>query len=731
MNGEFLFEEDRLIALDTIDWMVMLTGMAACAGVSSTALPVYLLWFVLFFLLRSRQIRFTQEQATFYSFIAAPIALLFHFSTGQQLIAYCLYLSLVQLVLIFKIREKKSAINKIFLVPILQLLIFAHHTMELHFLLLFIVFLLFFVASTIRRQLPHSEDVINLKAMTLRVSLWLLVCLVPCFLIFPRASFTFFRGVAGAQLAGFANEVKLGEVGNINATGRLIMRVTAEKAARWRGATLNHYTGRGWRSTFRGMSLYARGKGAKETIAWLPSQGEAPKGEFAGGGTNIRIEPAANDASTLLKQEIILEPIANRNIFGAFDIVGVETAVGSGSHIIARRADETVFRTDRDRSRKFVYTVYSRLKSTSATILATATGHVKAHYSKRNYILIPQLAGRMKTLAQEIITRAGARTNYQKAVAIEKYLTEDSGLSYDTNAPFPGNMDPVEHFIFEGKRGHCELFASAMALLLRTVKVPSRIVNGFNSGDYNYFGGYYDVRDSDAHSWVDVYIPNHGWVEFDPTPGGNARPGTGLAAFFGLSNSPTWMRFRAFFDALDASWQRNVIIYSREHQMTVASQLVDWLNKVYWRVRNSALTFGRSILYLLLLFAFFALLWRTRAKFQPILQELLLRLSALRPGWLEFEAEKQDKEVGGFYGKMLKTLSDIHGLTKPSHYTPREYLSLVASRTNSETSTAVSYITESYYRVAYGNKKLTEEESEKLSDLQKVLAERPSDQNNS
>ena len=283
-----------------------------------------------------------------------------------------------------------------------------------------------------------------------------------------------------------------------------------------------------------------------------------PEAIFVGGGTNTRIEEAPPDRANLLRQEIILEPIDNRNIFGAFDIVGVETAVGTGTHIVARRTDETVFRTDRDRQRKFVYTVYSRLNSTPKAILSTATGTVKAHYNKRHYIRIPKLSPRMVTLANDIVQRAGAKTNYQKAQAIEDYLGKNSGIEYDTSPPFPGSMDPVEHFLFEGRRGHCELFASAMVLLLRQVGVPSRMVNGFTSGEYNFYGGYYDVRDSHAHSWVDVYIPNHGWVEFDPTPGGNERGGLGLAALFGLNDSPTWLRFRAFFDALDATWQRNV-----------------------------------------------------------------------------------------------------------------------------------------------------------------------------
>ena len=716
--------EERIINLDKIEWLVLLTGMVATAGVSPVAVPIYALWVLLFFYLRSVQIRFDKSQATFYSFMAAPLALVFHLATGQQLVAYCLYLSLVQLVLIFKTKDKLSDVNKIYLVPFLQLVIFAHHTMELHFLILFLVYLIAFVASTIRRQLPHQqqdESPIRLLPLTGRVTLWLIAGLVPCFLVFPRASFTFFRGISGGQLAGFANEVKLGEVGNINTTGRLIMRVTADKPARWRGVTLNHYTGRGWRSTFRGASLYTSDRQATEKISWLPPQGEVAKGAFLGGGTNIRIEAEPTDRERLLRQDIILEPIDNRNIFGAFDMVGVETAVGSGSHVVARRTDETVFRTDRDRQRKFVYTVYSRLNSTPKTILATATGTVKAHYNKRHYIRIPRLSQRMVSLAANVVQRAGAQTNYQKAAAIEEYLARNSGIEYDTSPPFPGNMDPVEHFLFEGRRGHCELFASAMVLLLRQQGVPARIVNGFNSGEYNYYGGYYDVRDSHAHSWVDAYIPNHGWIEFDPTPGGNQQTGLGLAALFGLDDSPTWLRFRAFFDALDATWQRNVIIYSQEHQMSVASQLVELLNKTYWFIRGGFRSLKDRFFSLLFFVALLLLCWPLRGRIWHLLALLLEKLRAMRPGWLRLK-EKREKQIGQiFYRRLLELLQEQEGLVKPSHYTAREYAQLVSERVEKEVAQKVHKLTLLYEGAAYGNKEIGEEEKRQIDEWLSAL----------
>ena len=79
--------------------------------------------------------------------------------------------------------------------------------------------------------------------------------------------------------------------------------------------------------------------------------------------------------------------------------------------------------------------------------------------------------------------------------------------------------DPLANFLFERKQGHCEYFASSMAVMLRTLGIPSRVVNGFRTGEFNDLTSQYVVRASNAHSWVEAYFPGYGWIAFDPTPG--------------------------------------------------------------------------------------------------------------------------------------------------------------------------------------------------------------------
>ena len=121
--------------------------------------------------------------------------------------------------------------------------------------------------------------------------------------------------------------------------------------------------------------------------------------------------------------------------------------------------------------------------------------------------------------------------------------------------------DPLANFLFDRRKGHCEYFASAMAVMLRTVGIPSRVVTGFASGVYNPLTGWQVVRASDAHSWVEAWIAGRGWRTYDPTP---ADPSA--------IESPFMARTALFFDAAEQFWQDWVLSYDLERQSTLASR---------------------------------------------------------------------------------------------------------------------------------------------------------------
>jgi transglutaminase-like putative cysteine protease len=126
--------------------------------------------------------------------------------------------------------------------------------------------------------------------------------------------------------------------------------------------------------------------------------------------------------------------------------------------------------------------------------------------------------------------RAGARTPYGAVVAIETWLRSTGGFVYDESPPRTGGLPPLAHFVAEGKRGYCQHFAGAMALMLRFLGIPARVAAGFTSGKQE--DGGWTVTDHNAHAWVEVWFPGYGWLPFDPTPGRGS-----LAATYSSSSS--------------------------------------------------------------------------------------------------------------------------------------------------------------------------------------------------
>lgn len=138
------------------------------------------------------------------------------------------------------------------------------------------------------------------------------------------------------------------------------------------------------------------------------------------------------------------------------------------------------------------------------------------------YLALPErFTERTRALAHTL--SAGAAGPRERLRRIEAYLKRT--YPYDLSIPaFPANADQLDYFLFEEKRGYCEHFATALALMGRAVGVPTRLVTGYLPGDFNPFTGFYEVKTAHAHAWVEAYLWGYGWVPFDPTPG-YAGPG--------------------------------------------------------------------------------------------------------------------------------------------------------------------------------------------------------------
>ncbi len=171
-----------------------------------------------------------------------------------------------------------------------------------------------------------------------------------------------------------------------------------------------------------------------------------------------------------------------------------------------------------------VYSVESAVPDVTPDSLAQlgTPAHLDRYPSLRRYLQLPEeLPARDRALAERIT--ANAASQYDEVMAVQTWL--QTNTRYDLTVPRePNGVDAVDHFLFETRRGFCEHIASAMAVLLRARGIPTRIVTGYGPGRRNPFTGYYEVRNADAHAWVEVYYPGAGWIAYDPTFGVPAAP---------------------------------------------------------------------------------------------------------------------------------------------------------------------------------------------------------------
>jgi transglutaminase-like putative cysteine protease len=122
-------------------------------------------------------------------------------------------------------------------------------------------------------------------------------------------------------------------------------------------------------------------------------------------------------------------------------------------------------------------------------------------------------------LALKIVNDAGATNPYDEATAIQNYLRDPQNFTYTLTPPAtPPGVDPLDFFLFSSHRAYCEFFASAMGDMLRSLGIPTRLVNGFGPGTFDSTTNSFVVRGEDAHTWVESYFPTYGWISFEPTP---------------------------------------------------------------------------------------------------------------------------------------------------------------------------------------------------------------------
>jgi transglutaminase-like putative cysteine protease len=525
----------------------------------------------------------------------------------------------------------------------------------------------------------------------------ILLLAAPIFLAMPRVSRGLSRSgiLRGEALSGFSDSVRLGEVAQVKLNPQVVMRVrvrflrgTGPRTLRWRGVTLDNYDGQTWNSPGQKPAVLKRSVDGFHL-------GEA---EWGYGDT---------------EQRFFLEPLAIDTVFAA-----PQPRLITGLPDLARDQGDGLWTAPHDYY-KLDYTVFSDTSEVSDERLAAENSRAYPSDIQRRYLQLPDNHDRrIDELAAEV-TR-GATTNIEIARRIEKHLRSYYGYTLDLRRVEDG--DPVADFLFNTRQGHCEYFASAMVLMLRSRRVPARLVNGFQTGEYNDAADVYTVRQSDAHSWVEVYFPREGhnglWVAFDPTPdAGRSVYGGGLAA---------WLRHRR--EAMEMFWLEHVVGFDANKQFSMAgaaqrwvsslfssykwdlsSQWIDWVSKVARQIESRKDTSAAS--------------GGGRSEAPPSgaggrTPALALSVAALvlaaafswrRYGrsWRRSARHDGAASAVAFYQEMLRALERI-GHKRPLHQTPAEYAEQLRMP-------AVSEITAIYQQVRFGDRILGDHEIARIS----------------
>jgi len=509
----------------------------------------------------------------------------------------------------------------------------------------------------------RTTEAARLPFVAVTLLLLIFVLALPLFLIAPRSGAAALTRNGGPlqKFSGFSENVTLGQIGQLKLTDGIVMRVRVDETQplrdlRWRGVALDEFTGLGWRKSPQARQL--------DVIV------------EKGGFFKVDTTEAPHRLTT---QTFFLEPLESPVLFAAPRVVALQ-----GDLPFVRVDEEGSVQSRRHDFERLMYKALSDTTEPRMDQLRNDLRPLPVSYYR--YLQVPdRLDPRIGPLATSIMLHANANNRYDTAKAIESYLQREYAYSLDMKASGP---DPVADFLFNVKAGHCEYFASAMVMLLRTHGIASRLVNGFVSGEYNDAADAYTVRQFDAHSWVEVYFPDTGaWVTFDPTPpAGRTEPvRTGFTA-----------QLQKYGEALELLWVQYVVGYDKQEQRTLATSLHNRIFD-YGRMASNMLNtmsryMNRNVLVVV-------------AGVTALALTILLvfygkRIWAwTRRGLDHATADGRNYSNVQFYERLV-SLMEQRGVLRDKHLTPLEFANTLRSND-------VMVITRAYNRVRFGGQKLS------------------------
>lgn len=446
-----------------------------------------------------------------------------------------------------------------------------------------------------------------------------------------------------SAVSGFTKNVSLGYFGELRRSSARVMRVrplasvgSAPPPLYVRGLALDSFDGLRWSRSQAPVRYRLGGR-----VFWS-KDGGAP---MAASGPAL-LMPGAGRPDPAVSAEYSIFPMNLSVIFSAYPVSAVE---GGGGPAFFDHTDSAYFTVPYTAGVRYIVRGARGAAAEGALGLAENPGQLLGLCLR----VPPGEDPRVRDLALRVT--AGAAGDLAKAKAVEKYLRDNYGYSLFSGGEGSGLSD----FLFARREGNCEYFATAAAVLLRHAGVPSRLVSGFLASEFNEYGRFYDVRQSQAHAWTEAYIRGRGWVRLDATPSGAETSlwGRRLAG-----------RLSRWVEAGNVNWYRHVIGYDNYaqrntfHRLGLAVSRWGLLRALGWLAAAAA---GAWLL---------RALWRARPR------------RARRQAALDL------------FSRAQAALEDA-GLRREPHWTPLEYADRVAALRPDLS--AVRYLAEQHYLERY------------------------------
>ncbi|HME34087.1 MAG TPA: transglutaminaseTgpA domain-containing protein [Candidatus Sulfotelmatobacter sp.] len=688
-------------------YLLVLTGFATLASTGGLDLPSTILVGVAlairgYLLSQRRQFVISERWTTplsvaYFIFFAAD-----YFIFSHSFLPATIHLALFGVVVrMFSLRRERDHVT-LAILAFLMVLASAVLTVDSIFLFSFAVFMMMAVGTFVLMEMRGSGHAANIQArhsndpkehrhlafalarVAPALMLMILLSGTAVFFLMPRMSAGYMGAYSfGTNISsGFSDHVQLGQIGQIQQSSALVMHIEIDgdrvggSDLHWRGVALADFDGHTWSNPREQFILQRQ-----------------PDNSFRVPPANAELRSSVTPYVTqnlarrhMIHYRVLMEPIGTNVFF----LAPWARDVSGNYRMLAADSSGAVYNFDTSRAISR-YEADSDI-ATAAPAELRAAGQNYPTQVTATYLRLPEIDPRVPRLAAQITNSAS--NDFDRATALENYLRTRFG--YTLELPQTAVKDPIANFLFERKRGHCEYFASSMAVMLRTLGIPSRVVTGFRSDEFNDLTGKYVVRAKDAHAWVEAYFPGSGWQTFDPTPAGASGTPEG------------WSRLALYVDAISSFWRDWVVSYDTSHQYALGqaafsgsrglwtgartwarnkyASMLKWARRSQDRVEHSPgrwAVLGAAVTLVLLLLGNLGRIARL-----------------LHEKWLAAHPERSPEQAAAmWYRRMARALAR-RGVEKPAAQTPQEFAKKIE---DSRLREPVARFTQVYESARFGN----------------------------